>query len=228
MIRLHLTAEGPTEKNFAIRILRPYLATFRVFVDARCVLTSKDKKASKEYRGGLVSYEKAEADVLAWMKEDSNAECRFTTMFDLYGLPKDFPGLATAKRKATDHYERVRLLEENMARSINDRRFIPYIQLHEFETLILAAPENLDCQYLEHDRQIRKLISLVEGKNPELINDGNTTAPSKRILKQIPEYDKATAGVSIVEKTGLETLRAKCRHFDEWLTCLEQLSGGTP
>jgi hypothetical protein len=54
-----------------------------------------------------------------------------------------------------------------------------------------------------------------------LINDGFETAPSKRILKEIPEYDKVTAGVSVAGKIGIETLRAKCRHFSEWLAKLE-------
>jgi hypothetical protein len=56
-----------------------------------------------------------------------------------------------------------------------------------------------------------------------LIDDGPTTAPSKRIIAEIPEYDKATAGVAVAEKIGMDTLRQKCRHFNEWITRLEQL-----
>jgi len=225
MIRLHITAEGQTEQNFVKRILAPHLASFQVFVDARCVLTSKDKLTSREYRGGLLNYEKAQKDIQAWIKEDSRTDCRFTTMFDLYGLPNDFPGYAEAG-KAADPYERVRILEENLAQSINDGWFIPYIQLHEFEALILAAPQSLDQEYLEHDAPIKMLVEMVGDQNPELINDGSATAPSKRILSQIPEYRKTTAGVSVVENIGLSTLRAKCRHFNEWLSRLELLSGG--
>jgi hypothetical protein len=64
---------------------------------------------------------------------------------------------------------------------------------------------------------------MVGNQNPKLINDGRETAPSKRILKEIPEYDKATAGPIIAEKRGLPALRAKCRHFHEWLSRLEKL-----
>jgi hypothetical protein len=223
MIRLHITAEGATEQNFANKVLKPHLINFDVFVDARSVLTSKDKRTSKEYRGGLFRYGKAEKDIQAWLKEDARAECRFTTMFDLYALPEDFPGYANSG-KARDPYERVRILEESTARTIPDRRFIPYNQLHEFEALILAAPQNLDWEYLEHDTAINKLISMVGDKNPELINDGSETAPSKRILKEIPEYDKVMAGVAVTGKTGLQTLRQKCRHFHDWLSCLEKLA----
>jgi hypothetical protein len=225
MIRLHVTAEGQTEQNFANRVLTPHLANLNVFVDARCVLTSKDNRAGKEYRGGLKSYEKAKKDIQTWLKEDKHAECRFTTMFDLYALPDNFPGYTDAKKK-TDPYEWVRILEESLAWDIDDRRFIPYIQLHEFEALILADPRQLDWEYLEHDVPIENLISMVGSQNPELINDGKETAPSKRILKEIPEYDKVTAGVAVAGKIGLQTLREKCNHFNEWLSGLEQLAGG--
>ena len=150
-------------------------------------------------------------------------------MFNLYALPNNFPGYDEAKAK-NDRYERVKILEERLAKDISDPRFIPYIQLHEFEALILAAPQQLDWEYLEHAAPIRRLITMVGTQNPELINDGPDTAPSKRILKEIPEYDKATAGPAVAEKIGLPTLRAKCRHFDEWLTYMENLNGtqGTP
>jgi hypothetical protein len=156
------------------------------------------------------------------LKEDKDPDCRFSTMFDLYALPKDFPGYEKARKKNTA-YERIEILEQEMGLDIDDLRFIPYIQLHEFEALVLADPVKLDWEYLEHDTPIEKLVSMVGDKNPELINDGATTAPSKRILREIPEYDKVTAGVSIVEHIGLPRLREKCRHFNEWVLRLECL-----
>ena len=224
MIRLHVTAEGQTEQAFVKQVLTPSLGPFGVYADARCVLTSKDKRAAKECRGGLIRYEKAKKDIQAWLKEDAHRECRFTTMFDLYALPEDFPAFAEAKRQK-DPYERIRRLEQAMGEDIGDPRFVPYIQLYEFEALILADPQQLDWEYLEHDQPIQNLISMVGDQNPELINDGPQTAPSKRILQEIPEYDKVSAGVSVAEKIGLATLRGKCRHFNDWLTGLEQLDG---
>jgi hypothetical protein len=151
----------------------------------------------------------------------------FTTMFDLYALPSDFPGYEKYQ-KEDDKYKRVSLLESAMKSDINDPRFIPYIQLHEFEALILADPQQLDWEYLEHDRPIDHLKTLVADKNPELINDGSTTAPSKRILAEIPEYSKVTAGVSVAAKIGIQTLRQRCQHFHDWLTALEQIAGVIP
>ncbi len=222
MIRLHVTVEGQTEKAFVDIVLAPYLAGFDVYADARCVLTSKDKRAAKTYRGGLISYQKAKKDIEAWMKEDQADECRFTTMFDLYALPDDFPKYQ--ETKMFPPYPRVKTLEEAFALDLNDQRFVPYIQLHEFETLLLAAPEYLDWEYLEHDDAIANLASSIGDQNPELINDGRETAPSKRIIKEIPEYDKATSGVSVVARIGLAKLRQRCQHFHEWLCITEQLN----
>ena len=97
MIRLHVIAEGQTEQAFTNRVLIPHLANYRIFADARCVLTSKDKRAAKEYRGGLLSYQKAKQDIITWLKQDKHTECRFTTMFDLYALPEDFPGFPESR-----------------------------------------------------------------------------------------------------------------------------------
>ncbi|MBF0108610.1 MAG: DUF4276 family protein [Magnetococcales bacterium] len=223
MIRLHMTAEGQTEQAFVKRVLMPHLACFNVFVDARCVLTSKDHRASKEYRGGMTTYTKARNDIQNWMKEDSAQECRFTTMFDLCRLPNDFPGYGQSD--GMEPYKRVSALEADLAKDINCSRFIPYIQLHEFEALILANPKCLDWEYMEHNGPINKLIKDVGSKNPELINGGLTTAPSQRILAQIPEYDKVGAGPVVAEKIGLPTLRQKCQHFNDWLIGLERLAG---
>ncbi len=169
-IRLRIISEGQTEEAFVKRILAPHLGGFSVFADARSVLTSRDKKGHKNCRGGLVSYSKAKADIKTWMKEDRRAECRFTTMFDLYALPGDFPGYADARRE-NDPYRKVQVLEDALKEDIDDRRFIPYIQLHEFEALILADAGKLDWEYLDHDAPIRRLVDMVGNQNPELIDD---------------------------------------------------------
>ena len=225
MIRLHITTEGATELQFTEKVLAPHLGNFNVIADARSVLTSKDNRRGKEYRGGLVTYAKAKQDIQNWMKQDNHPECRFTTMFDLYALPNDFPGYTEA-RAQQNAYEKVKILETRLAEDIGDDRFIPYVQLHEFEALIFADPQQLDWEYLEHDQAIARLTAMVADKNPELINDTPETAPSKRILKEIPEYDKVTAGVAVAEKIGLQPLRAKCKHFDEWVSLLENLAEG--
>lgn len=232
-VRLHITAEGQTEERFVRHVLAPYLGERSVWSDARCVLTSRDKRAGILYRGGFrrqSPYLTVKKDICAWMKEDRQSDVRFTTMLDLYALPNDFPGYADAQRK-TDPYARVAVLEEAFAADINsemnDTRFIPYVQLHEFEALILADPQHLDWEFLEHDDPIVRLADMVarEGGNPELIDDGANTAPSKRIIAEIPEYagKKATSGPLVAGRIGMPTLLERCRHFSQWIDRLLRL-----
>ncbi len=222
--RLHITAEGQTEERYVNRVLVSHLGCIhQVIADVRAVKTGR--KRGRDYRGGLLVYEAAKLDIQAWMKEEvGNRDVWFTTMFDLYALPSDFPGHADACRQ-TDPYEKVRILEEALKQDLGHRQFIPYIQLHEFETLMLADPQKLDSEYLEDVTAISKLVALVAGKNPEEINEGRDSAPSKRIIAEIPVYakQKVAVGPVVVEKIGLATLRRKCRHFCEWIEKLESL-----
>ena len=221
-IRLNFIVEGQTEEAFVNQILSPYLAGFEVWVQVRCVQTSRSHNI--KHRGGIDSYGKAENDINAWIKEDRNSDVRFTTMFDVYGLPTNFPGYKDAKHKS-DSYERVKILEDALREDISDRRFIPHFQLHEFEALLLSDPQKLDSQF-DNSTGIRRLVDMVASfDSPELINDGNNTAPSKRIIGEIPEYErmKVSAAPIVADKIGLPTLRMKCKHFGEWLCKLEAL-----
>ena len=222
-IRLNFTVEGQTEETFINRLLKPHLAYRSVWASARCVLTGRKRRV--EHRGGMTTYQHARNDIARWMLEDQNPDARFTTMFDLYALPSDFPGYQDSLN-ASDPYGRVSVLEDALREDLDDRRFIPYIQLHEFETLLLADPQKLDSQFYDRELEIENLVKIVcEFTSPELIDDGPDTAPSKRIIAEIPEYDgmKVSAGPIVAERIGLPTLRAKCEHFSGWLDRLESL-----
>lgn len=224
MRRLHVLAEGQTEEAFVNQVLAPHLAGYGVVTDVRCVTTRRDRhRLDIVHRGGLGSYGKLQRDLQRWMAEDRDAV--FTMMVDLYALPRDFPGFEDAARIA-DPYTRVRHLEQALATHIGQQRLIPYIQLHEFEALLLSDPEKFDWQYIEHDRAITRLMELASRfDSPELIDDGEATAPSKRIIAEIPEYkhQKTTAGPLIAGRIGIQTMRDRCPHFAEWVAKLEAL-----
>jgi hypothetical protein len=222
-IRIHFIVEGQTEETFVNRTLIPHLACYSIWGYARRVMTSK--KQYYTYRGGLNSYSLAKNDISLWMKEDNNNDAFFTTMFDLYAIPEDFPEFISS-RKIVNPDLRVKYLEDALYADINHQRFIPYIQLHEFEALILADPQKLDCEFLDHSKAISTLVEMVNGfDSPEYINDGEETAPSKRIIKEIPEYEgmKVSAGPIVTEKIGLANIRKKCNHFNQWLLRIEAL-----
>ena len=202
--------------------MQPNFEQLAIGCDVRCVLTSV--KDGYEYRGGLNEYEQAKRDIIDWMNEDVTCEERFTTMFDLYKLPDDFPGY-TDPKSVDDPYQRVAALEKAFSEDIADSRFIPYIQLHEFEALLLADPRKLERQFYEYEVEIDKLVDMVAGfDSPELIDDDN--APSKRIISEIREYEyfKKSAAPIVADAIGLPVLRKTCRHFGEWLATLEALN----
>ena len=223
-IRLHFIVEGQTEETFVNQVLKPHLDDRYIWADARCVLTSR--RGGVKHRGGFRNYAQPRRDILSWLREDQNDDARFTTAFDLYRLPSDFPGYGDAQA-AADPYDKVRVLEEALRNDIDDWRFIPYLQLHEFEALLLSEPAQLAAQFMERQAGIRTLVTMADRSgNPELINDGPDTAPSKRIIAEIPEYSgmKASAGPIVAERIGLANLRSGCRHFGEWINRLEALA----
>lgn len=224
MKRLHITAEGQTEEAFVNNTLRHHLAKFGVFADVRCVLTSR--KRGIEFRGGMTTYLKVKNDITRWLLEEThNSDVVFTTMFDYYALPEDFPGYAEAQRQQNP-YQRVAAIERALANDINDRRFIPYIQLHEFETLLFVDPQKFEIEYFDKPEGISKLLTIAKSiGNPELINQGEATAPSKRIIGVYGDYadNKPAIGSMIAHEIGVEAMKKGCAHFNEWLTKLEQL-----
>lgn len=223
MIRLNIIVEGQTEETFVNKIIGPHLGAFNVFVNARCVETGR--KRGRIFRGGIISYLKAQKDINLWMKEDAGNHVRFTTMFDLYGLPDDFPGMEEAKQKS-DPYKKIEVIEEKLGIDIASHRFIPYLQLHEYETLLFSDLDKFHHYYIDQNNQLNKLKKDVFGvTNPELINDSPETAPSKRIIKYLPFYEreKPSAGPIIAEHIGLQRIRSKCQHFNAWVALLERL-----
>ena len=112
-----------------------------------------------------------------------------------------------------------------MAENTNDKRFIPHIQLHEYEAYLFADISELSFFY-QNDAAIRKLQRIVDAvESPELIDDGQHTAPSKQITKWLPKYasEKVIVGTQTAERIGLSKIRSKCPHFATWLERLENL-----
>lgn len=222
-VRLNIIVEGQTEETIVRDMLREHLATHWVYASARRIETKRDRKQGKIYRGGISSYDKAKGDIERWLKEDTQAY--LTTMFDLYGLPDDFPNIAEARRQV-DPYQKVRLVEEGMAADIQSRRFIAYIQLHEYEGLLFSRVEVIDEVLSIYG--LSKLKNLQNIRNqfntPEEINDNVATAPSKRLIGLYPSYNKVTFGVLISKRIGLEAMRQECPHFNQWLSKIESLS----
>jgi len=166
-------------------------------------------------------------DIQRFLKQETSPDVRFTTMIDLYGLMQDFPNFDSAK--SLQPRLRINALEAAFYQDINDRRFIPYIQLHEYEALLFSDIQCLNSQFENRENQINELATISsQFESPELINDGPQTAPSKRIIQHIPEYEnrKVMVGSLAAEHIGLPKLRSRCPHFDEWIKKLESPGNG--
>lgn len=215
-IELKILCEGPTEQNFVTKVLAPHLKDFNAFC--------KTSSLAPGTQGGVVSFERLYAGIKNELGR-SRAHQYVTTMIDLYKIG-DFP--EAAKRGAESGLERVRRIERAMAQEMGSGQFVPYIQLHEFEALVLVDVAEIPAQFPdgEADTGLVTLHKSIAGQRPEEIDDGKETAPSKRIIRAIPRYAhrKATAGPSIAGAIGLERLRAACPHFGDWLSRLEKLA----
>jgi hypothetical protein len=215
MTRVNIVVEGQAEENFVREFLCHHLAASDVFVTARLVTTSATG------RGGVTNYQRIHHDVSRWCRQDPRAVV--TSFFDLYALPSDFPGTNKAAREG-DVQDKVLALEEAFAASVAMTNFIPYLQPHEFEALILSDPAKLAVYYPGQVAGIHALAEEVARyPSPEHINDGRDSAPSKRILRHIPGYKKSLAGTLVAMEIGLPMIRSRCRHFDRWVTVLEGL-----
>ncbi len=220
MSRVLALVEGQTEVKFVKDVLAPALE--RNGVNLAATMIGKPGR-----RGGVLKWPTTRKELAGRLKEDPGRFC--TTMFDYYGLPDDWPSLAEAKSQSPG--EGVELIEqsirEEIASLIGDAldpgRFIPYIQLHEFEAILFSDTSILAKTVQRPDLQGEFARILGQCGAPEEINDGRTTAPSKRIIALVSSYQKTLHGIIAAKQIGLDKIRGACPHFDQWLRRLEQL-----
>lgn len=225
MKTIHVICEGQTEAKFVMEILWPQFDYSDYIFVPEILLTKNDIRKGKMYKGGISTFKKAENSIRKALNSAKGKKDMFvTTMFDFYGLPQDTPGMDECK-KLSDAYKKVELIEDSIKVGFYDApSFLPYIQLHEFETLLFADLDILKETYFDNPADFDELYTCVtEFNNIELINGGTETAPSKRLKKCIPHYDKTVLGIAALKKVRFDTMREKCRHFDDWVHKIESL-----
>ena len=149
-------------------------------------------------------------------------------LVDYYGIKDSykFPGWMESKSKSslTDRWQFLcDRMKEDIAPELASR-FIPYMQIHEFESLLFSDitvfKDNFDKK--EMDYSILE-DTVGEFSNPEEINSRPTLAPSKRLISAIPAYDKVLFGNYIVCETGLKKIMDRCPLFNQWISTLFRL-----
>lgn len=219
MTRISIICEGQTEQEFCNKVLQPHFNLIEIYLETPTIAKT---------RGGIVGWEALKYQIEKALKKDSTVFV--TTLIDFYGIHAHhkYPNWEEAtqqkdKNVGIDKIEKGML--DDLAPDLRGR-FIPYIQLHEFEALLFSdihvyndcfePNEFSDYNYLEE--------TIAEYSNPEMINDGAETAPSKRLSKIIKgSYYKVVYGALITEAIGLVKIRHKCTRFNTWMDKLETL-----
>jgi hypothetical protein len=209
-VELRVICEGQTEYNFVNQVLAPHLRLLAVHA------------RPENLGGGVKKFERFRKAIKAEVGR-SRPHQFVTTMIDLYALP-DYPGAPRAE--GLKGAERASRIEETMAQEMNSSQFLPYIQVHEFEALVFVDLELLPSAFPDGLAKgtLEAIKRSVGSLDPEDINDGPATAPSKRLIQAIPEWSKPIVGPELAGKIGLPRLRQVCPHFDAWVGQLERLA----
>lgn len=214
MRRIIVVCEGPTEQEFCNKVLAPHLLGYDKSLSAPVV---------KKSGGGIVSWAALRTQILNHLREHGTV---VSMLVDYYGIKDNFlfPGWEASKLISNKH-DRMNYLFNAMKEDIDSDlqyRFIPYMQLHEFEGLLFSDIKAFQRNFTDSEMSIEKIARTIqEHPNPEEINNSPQTAPSKRLLDAIPEYNKVVYGSILAEDIGLNIIRSKCPLFDEWVRALE-------
>lgn len=218
MKRLFIYVEGLTEMFFVDRMLRHHLHAHGVKVERP--LPAKRDFAPDGPRGGFINWPAMEADLRDWFADRPDTdmtEARFTTLLDLYALPSAVPGYPGLRAATTPAH--VTAVEAAIRAQLNEPRFFPYLQRHEFEALLLAHPPAFSSIFPGSAAGVAALEAAIAGIEPEDINHGRATHPAARINAAIPDYYelKASHGFWVAAEVGLDRMRARCPRFRGWL-----------
>lgn len=214
MKRLIIICEGPTEQAFCNDVLHSYLLTKNIALEAPTI---------KHSNGGIVAWDTLKKQIVRHLNEGNSIVSLFVDYYRIRDSYR-FPGWMESK-SISNIYDRMHFLFEQMSLDIDENlrsRFIPYIQLHEFEGLLFSNIAVFQNNFTKQELDFQQLEDAISSvKTPEEINNGPATAPSERLKKAIKGYDKVVYGACLASDIGLNTIREKCILFNEWIMKLE-------
>lgn len=211
MKRLYVIVEGQSEEEFVKTLISPYLIRYNIYSVTPILIHT-----SRYGRGGFVKYAHLKNDIVKLLnKPDPNIVV--SMLVDFFRCPT-LPHCERYEHIA-DSKQRIEEMEKCIAEDIDDRRFIPYIQLHEFEALLYSSNTGFEEYFSEDEAKVTKKI-INEYPNPEDINSSPQKAPSKRLLAIKDDYDKVIEGNLIALSVGLNNMLVKCPRFKYWIESL--------
>ncbi|MCW5205381.1 DUF4276 family protein [Desulfobulbus sp. F5] len=224
-VEVCIIVEGPTEQIFVRDFLAPAMSEKGIYLHSARI-------GSPGHKGGNIRFERAKNDIGNFLKQ--RPDIYVSTMFDYFRIDSNWPGkeqisgqvksgvrlAATQKAELLETATRHKIVM-SFGGNNADRRFIPYIAMHEFEALLFSDPVVLAEKIKVEPKSVQQILA--KCGSPEEINDRPETAPSKRIAALTSGYKKIVMGSSIAEAISIATMRRQCPHFNQWLTNLEQL-----
>jgi len=224
-VEIYVVVEGPTEQTFVRDVLAPHMAPGKVYLHPALI-------GKPGHKGGDIRFDKAKNDIGNFLRQRDDTY--ITTMFDYFRIDSEWPGKADALRQvkngtAFTASQKAETLETATRTEIvrifpgcgSENRFVPYIEMHEFEALLFSDADILADKTLIDVALIRKILEKCD--NPEEINDDPANAPGKRLESLKVGYRKIAMGKTISEAIGIAGIRKQCPHFNDWLTKLENL-----
>ncbi len=211
MKRVIVICEGETEREFCKNVLAPHLFHHNIYIQSPLI---------KRSMGGIVRWSILKKEIEIHLLEPNVV---VTMLIDYYGLYQkyNFPDWEVGE-KIQDKNLRMDFLENAMKEDILEalrHRFIPYLQLHEFEGLLFN-----DIQLFYEQVPKNELLGISELEktfedydNPEMINNNKETSPSHRLKRIIKGYNKPLYGHYLAEAIGIEKIRAKSPRFNQWI-----------
>lgn len=215
MKRLIIVCEGQTEQSFCQNVLSPYFQAKGIVVEAPII---------KQSGGGIVSWETLKRQLVAHLHE---GDAIVTMLIDFYGIKDSyqFPGWEEAK-SIENSQDKMNGLFLDMSKDMPEElksRFVPYIQLHEFEGLLFSDISAFKNNFMPVECDFDAIQSAIdEFETPEDINNTPETAPSSRLIASVTGYDKVLYGTILAEETGLGTIRSRCPLFNSWIERIEE------
>lgn len=217
--RLVILVEGDSEVKLMNRLIIPKLyehivnigITMPWSIEVCKIITNRNLNK----KGGNVNYEYLKNDIRRFVSQGVSI---ITTFLDFFRLPTSFPGYTT-DGYAIDKVESA--MHEDLKNSIpNLQTFIPYIQKYEYEALLFSGMEGFYF-LIDNEESLAQIQAINnEYPNPEDINGGTETSPSKRLMK-IFDYHKVGDSEDIIEILGFEKIYNKCPRFAQWYDSLQ-------
>jgi Domain of unknown function (DUF4276) len=216
MRRLHILVEGQTEEIVVREVIAPYFTGPDSGI-TWSIHTTKRPAGGPAFKGGLSRWPRLHRELEMLLRDSSIT--LLTTLLDYYAFPDDAPGMAD--RPHGSPYDRIGHVERALTGAVGGRRFLPHLVLHETEAWVLAGCDLLG-ELMADPVGAAALAGVVRHANGlELVDDGPSTAPSKRILDRYPRYRKTIDGPLVIADLGPDRIRQSCPHADQWFTAIE-------